>query len=192
MLDGIASCRPAFSSGRWMAKFARAPTELVEHSTLRNRDALHAAYGALATIHHVHALASQQFAIGAGRAPVPEESDSNRDVPPGWVPRVKFFLACGTNTSSAKRLVFAAAAVFMPLEPRMPAGACETLTRTAVRARLALVCMRPCKSARRMRVRVSCAGGGGYVPVQRFGGPRLLRWRKTCPRECSACGTAGH
>ena len=45
-----------------------APTELMERSTLPNRDAWHAAYGALATVHHAYALASQQFAIGAGCA----------------------------------------------------------------------------------------------------------------------------
>jgi hypothetical protein len=79
-----------------------APTELMEHSILRNRDAWHAAYGAVATIHHAHALASQQFAIGAGRARgVPsEESVPMRGVPPGWFQRVTFYIGCGTNTSS--------------------------------------------------------------------------------------------
>ena len=61
-----------------------------------------------------------------------------RGVPPGWVQRAKFFIGCGTNTSSAKRLVFASAAIFMPVVPGvkfgyvMPAGACETLTRIMV------------------------------------------------------------
>jgi hypothetical protein len=93
------------------------PAELMEHSTLRHSDAWHDAYGGLATVHHAYALASHQFAIGAGcaRGLPYEESDSNCDVPPGWVPRVTFFLGCGTNTSRAKRLVFAAAAVFMPV-----------------------------------------------------------------------------
>jgi len=40
--------------------------------------------------------------------------DSNRDVP---VPRVTFYVAFGTNTSSAKRLVFASAAVYIPFMP---------------------------------------------------------------------------
>ena len=98
-------------------------------------------------MHHAYALASQQqFAIGAGcaRGLPAEESDSMRGVPPVWVPRVKFFLACGPNTSSAKRLVFASAAVYMPLDPGvtfyyvMPPGACETLTRTACACHCAL------------------------------------------------------
>ena len=37
-----------------------APTELIQHSTLRHSDAWHAAYGGLATVHHAYALA--QFA----------------------------------------------------------------------------------------------------------------------------------
>jgi hypothetical protein len=49
-----------------------------------------------------------------GRQALWEKSDSNRDVP---VPRVTFYVAFGTNTSSAKRLVFGSAAVYMPLVP---------------------------------------------------------------------------
>ena len=109
-----------------------APTELMGQGTLRNRDAWHAAYGAVATIHHAHALASQQFAIGAGcaRGLPAEESVPMRGVPPGWFQRVTFYIGCGTNTSSAKKLVVASAAVYMPLEPGvplcyvMPAGVC--------------------------------------------------------------------
>ena len=53
-----------------------------------------------------------------------------------WVPRLQ--LSLGANTPSAKRLVFASAAIFMPVVPGvkfgyvMPAGACETLTRIMV------------------------------------------------------------
>jgi hypothetical protein len=60
----------------------------------------------------VAAGAIEEDAPGAGRPS--EKSDSNRDVP---VPRVTFYVAFGTNTSSAKRLVFASAAVYMPLVP---------------------------------------------------------------------------
>ena len=54
-LDGEATCT-------W------APTELMEHATLRHRAAWHAAYGNVATLHFAHALVSQQRTIEAGRA----------------------------------------------------------------------------------------------------------------------------
>ena len=103
----------------WALDGEARPAELMEHSTLRSRDAWHAAYGALATVHHAYALASQQFAIGAGcaRGLPSEESDSNRGVPPGWVQRANFFVAFGTNASIARKLVIASAAVSMPVVP---------------------------------------------------------------------------
>ena len=123
-----------------------APTELMQHATLRNGAAWHAAYGNVATLHYAHALVSQQRTIEAGRfrgLPA-EESDSNCGVPPGWSPRVSFFLGGGTNTSSAKRVVIGSATVFMPVAPDlkfgyvMPPGARETLTRTACACQCAL------------------------------------------------------
>ena len=70
------------------------PSELMQRSTMRNKDAWHAAYGAVATIYHLHALASQQFAIGAGcaRGLPAEESVPMLGVPPGWVSRVTFYI----------------------------------------------------------------------------------------------------
>ena len=133
----------------WALDGEARPAELMEHSTLRHSAAWHAAYGAVATIHHAHALASQQFAIGAGRfRGLPsEESVPMRGVPPGWVQRVKFFIGCGTNTSSAKRLVIASAAVYMPLEP----GGTFCYVMPLVRAKRSRAprapATRPCKSA---------------------------------------------
>jgi hypothetical protein len=115
--------------------------------------AWHAAYGNLATLHYAHALVSQQRTIEAGRArglPA-EESDSNCDVPPGWSPRVIFFLGGGTNTSSAKRVgccLHAGVAPDLKSGYVMPPGARETLTRTAcARVSRACACPRPRKSA---------------------------------------------
>jgi hypothetical protein len=128
-----------------------APTELMERAVLRNGAAWHAAYGNVATLHYAHALVSQQRTIEAGRfrgLPA-EESDSNCDVPPGWSPRVRFFLGGGTNTSSAKRVVIGSATVFMPVAPDL-----KFRLRDAPRcarnahAHRVRVPMRPCKSAR--------------------------------------------
>ena len=121
-----------------------APTELADHSTLPHGAALHAAYGALATMHHPYALAVQQRAIEAGcaRAVPSEESDSNRDVPPGWVQRVMLYVAFGTNASIARVLVIASAAVFMPVVPGakfgyvMPARCVPNAHTHRVRARV--------------------------------------------------------
>ena len=96
-----------------------------------------------------------------------------RGVPAGWVQRAKFFIGCGTNTASAKRLVFASAAVYMPLEPGvtfcyvMPPGACETLTRTACACNAPLQCLlsaRACVMCHRRRKR-ACAEARGSTPV---------------------------
>ncbi len=89
------------------------PTELTNQGTLPHGAAWHTAYGSLATVYHAYDLAVQQRAIEApsARGLPSEESDPMR-VPPGWVPRLKLSLGCGTNTSSAKRLVFASAAIF--------------------------------------------------------------------------------
>jgi hypothetical protein len=97
-----------------------------------------------------------------------------RGVPAGWVQRAKFFIGCGTNTASAKRLVFASAAVYMPLEPGgtfccvMPPGACETLTRTACACNAPLqVCLlsaRACVMRHRRRKR-ACAEARGSTPA---------------------------
>jgi hypothetical protein len=123
-------------------------------------------------MHHAYrpgGAAARAIEAGSARAVPSEESDSNRDVPPGWVRRVMLYVAFDTNASIARKLVIASAAVSMPVVPGakfgyvMPAGACETLTLTAC----ARVSMRPRKSACGVRVRITCAGGGGNVRVQR-------------------------
>ena len=105
-----------------------------------------------------------------------EESVPMRGVPPDWVQRVKFFIGCGTDTSSAKRLVIASAAVYMPLEPGvtfcyvMPASASETLPRTACACacnaplKVCLLSARACGMSRRRRKR-ACSEVRVSAPV---------------------------
>ena len=107
----------------------KAPTELVTHSTLSHSAAVHAAYANLATAHFAHAMARQQRAIEGAQLDGPDRA-AHITPPSGWVPRLKFFVTCCTNTSSASSTILAVAEVFMPIKPGerlcyvMPAGAC--------------------------------------------------------------------
>ena len=114
-------------------------------------------------------------------------------VQPGWVPRHELLLGCGTNTSSARKLAFASAAVLTQVVPGKKFGcvisarACKTLTRTACApVSRACACARVSLPVSR-RACVICASGGGNVRVQGCAGPRRLRWQMTYPRGCSAC-----
>ena len=61
-------------------------------------------------------LCTEQRAIEARSARgLPSEESDPMCVPLEWIPRFTLSLGCGTSTSSAKRLAFASAAVFMPV-----------------------------------------------------------------------------
>ena len=123
-----------------------APTELVKTSTLEFSAAVHAAYGALATLRHLYSLVQQQRALEAAQS----QSDGSPrraglvevDVPEGRTRRVELDLGCGTSTSSTRNFTVAKAAIHMPITPgrtfcyEMPSGACAR----------SLVCV--CASAR--------------------------------------------
>ena len=109
-------------------------TELVARSTLKFSAAVHAACGALATLHHLYFLVQQQRALEAAQS----QSDGTRrraglievKVPEGWTRRVELELGCGTNTSNTRNCTVAKAAIHMPITPsktfcyEMPSGAC--------------------------------------------------------------------